>query len=138
MRGLSVLAALLLLAASGLAQAQSASPPRAARPRPAPARAAQPPADNEDDSPSTVSELVVTAGRAPGAVIGDIKPEITLTPQEVQSYGVATVTGAAKGETGLPAGTSRATPGRPCRLSLRVASKVAFTVAWIPARIGRV
>ena len=90
--GATALLALLLVAASSTAMAQSAAANRRARPLPAPARSARPPADDQGDSPSTVSELVVTAGRAPGAVIGDIKPEITLSPQEVQSYGVSTVT----------------------------------------------
>ena len=88
--GLTAMLALLLAAASPTAMAQTAAQ-RPARPRPAPARPAQP-ADDQDDTPATVSELVVTGGRAPGAVIGDIKPEITLSPQQVQSYGVSTVT----------------------------------------------
>lgn len=37
-------------------------------------------------------EVTVTAPRLPGATVGDIKPEITLTPEDVQSYGVSTVT----------------------------------------------
>ncbi|MEI9890427.1 MAG: hypothetical protein WDN45_07305 [Caulobacteraceae bacterium] len=44
-----------------------------------------------------MSEVVVTAGKTayqalPGAVIGDIEPEIQMGPAEIQSYGVATVT----------------------------------------------
>ena len=94
-RAAPALMALLLAAASPVALAQSAAqrsaPPRTARPRPAPAPQAEP-AGADDEAGATVSELVVTAGRAPGAVIGDIKPEITLNPQQVQSYGVSTVT----------------------------------------------
>jgi hypothetical protein len=39
-----------------------------------------------------VSEVVVTGRAEPGAVVGDIKPELELTPEDVQSYGVSTVT----------------------------------------------
>lgn len=42
--------------------------------------------------PNKVSDVVVEAHRLPGAVVGDVKPELTLTPEEVQSYGVSTVT----------------------------------------------
>ena len=58
--------ALLLAAASPTAMAQTAAQ-RPARPRPAPARPAQP-ADDQDDTPATVSELVVTGGPEPGPV----------------------------------------------------------------------
>jgi iron complex outermembrane recepter protein len=42
----------------------------------------------------TVSELVVTAEQKaePGAVIGDIKPDLQLAPQDVATYGVSTIT----------------------------------------------
>jgi iron complex outermembrane receptor protein len=52
---------------------------------PAPAPAAKPP---------TVSELVVTAEQRvePGAVVGEIKPDLQLQPQDVASYGVSTIT----------------------------------------------
>ena len=93
-RSLSAALVLLLCAAAPLALAQSAPAPRKARPRPAPAAAAGP-ADSDagEDDENTVSELVVTAARnPPGSAIGDIKPEITLNPQQVQSYGVSTVT----------------------------------------------
>lgn len=44
--------------------------------------------------PATVSELVVTGERQPepGAVVGDIKPDLQLQPQDVQAYGVSTIT----------------------------------------------
>ena len=38
------------------------------------------------------NDVVVEGHRLPGAVVGDIKPELTLTPEDVQSYGVSTVT----------------------------------------------
>ena len=90
--GLSAGLALLLVAASPLALAQSASRPRAAPPRTAPARPAAPaePAEQDDDAP--ISELLVTGVRPPaGSVVGDIKPEIMLSPQQIQSYAVSTV-----------------------------------------------
>ena len=62
---------------------------RFAAPAKAPASSAQ--QDNGDDEPS-VSELVVTGKRLPGAVVGDIKPEIRLSPADIRSYGVSTVT----------------------------------------------
>ena len=42
----------------------------------------------------TVSEVVVTAPPKvePGAVVGDIKPDLQLQPEDVQAYGVSTIT----------------------------------------------
>ncbi|MDB5476057.1 MAG: TonB-dependent receptor, partial [Phenylobacterium sp.] len=79
--------ALLLAGASTTALAQTATR-TAARPP-----AAKTPAPNPDDD-NTVAELVVTADRdrpQPGAVVGDIKPEIVLGPAEIQSYGVSSL-----------------------------------------------
>jgi len=44
--------------------------------------------------PATVSELVVTGERKaePGEVIGDIKPDLQLQPEDVQAYGVSSIT----------------------------------------------
>ena len=41
-----------------------------------------------------VSELVVQAApkAEPGAVVGDIKPDLQLAPQDIQAYGVSTIT----------------------------------------------
>ncbi len=80
--------ALLLAAASPLALAQSAPQSPAPKPRSAPAPKA-PAAAGDDDT--TVSELVINGKPPPGSVEGDIKPELVLTPQEVQSYAVSTV-----------------------------------------------
>ena len=91
-RGVPAVLALLFAAASPLALAQSAPSgrPSAARPAPAPApRKPRPPAPDDDDT--TVSELVINGKPPPGSVTGDIKPDIVLSPQEVQSYGVDTV-----------------------------------------------
>jgi hypothetical protein len=80
-----------------LAQASNGG---AARPAP---KAAPPPADDDDDDapppvPSnTVKSVTVTAHKLkpppqPGAVVGDIKPDLQLYPADIQSYGVSTVT----------------------------------------------
>ncbi|WP_297694786.1 TonB-dependent receptor [Phenylobacterium sp.] len=63
------------------AQTAPASPAHAARADPPPKR-------------NTVSELVITGGEPtqPGAVMGDIKPELQISPEEIQSYGVSSVT----------------------------------------------
>ena len=69
-------------------------------PRPAPAaplspsqsgQASRPQAGSADDE-TDVSELVVTGRKPPGAVIGDIKPELQLSPADIRAYGVSTVT----------------------------------------------
>lgn len=65
------------LAGSALAQT-SAAPPAKPAPAPPPATAAAP-------------EVEVVAKRQPGAVIGDIKPELQITPEEIVSYGVSSV-----------------------------------------------
>jgi hypothetical protein len=52
--------------------------------------AAAAPADPGKPPPRPTSEVVVTA--RPGAVIGDIKPEVEISPEEIQSYGVSSVT----------------------------------------------
>jgi len=77
-------------------QAQPAAVPPAPPPSKQPQTAAKPPAkpakgaaqtDQEDEE----DDVVVTAKRLPGAVIGDIKPELSLSPVDIQSYGVSTV-----------------------------------------------
>ncbi len=54
-------------------------------PKPKPQPAAKPP---------SVSELVVTAEKPPevGAAVGDIKPDLQLAPEDIQTYGVSTIT----------------------------------------------
>jgi hypothetical protein len=75
----------------------------AAASRPAKVQAAPPADEDEDDSEpppaasTTVKGVTVTAHRLkpppqPGAVVGDIKPELQLYPADIQSYGVSTVT----------------------------------------------
>jgi hypothetical protein len=87
----ATLAALLMAGASTAALAQTAPAQTAqAKPQPAAKATARPEADDD----STLSELVVTADRErpqPGAVVGDIKPELQLNPAEIQSYGVSTI-----------------------------------------------
>jgi uncharacterized membrane protein YgcG len=63
----------------------------AAAPSPAPAPAPKTPAPDPDDE---VQEVVVRGKRIPqvGGVVGDIKPELQLSPADIQSYGVSSVT----------------------------------------------
>jgi len=94
--------ACLALPASALAQAQpppsapSAQAQPAAKPASRPAR--KPAAESEkQDDPTVVSEVVINASAAPyyaqpGAVVGDIEPEVQFSPADIQSYGVSTLT----------------------------------------------
>ena len=90
-QGASRLRRAALLAASALlfAHAATAAPPTASAPAAPPAAEAP-----EDEAPA--NEVVVTGRRKapppPGAVVGDIKPEESLSPADIQSYGVSTVT----------------------------------------------
>lgn len=78
---------LLLAGVSQPVLAQSA--PRAAAPTPSPKAGPTSPPKGKDAAGD--NEVVVTAKKEPGAVIGDIKPELQLTPEDIQSYGVATM-----------------------------------------------
>ena len=70
---------------SNTEQAASATSPAAS---PTPATAAPP--DSEEDE--AVDEVVVTARRTqPGAVVGDVKPDLQIGRAMIQSYGVNTV-----------------------------------------------
>nr|MEA2797759.1 hypothetical protein [Phenylobacterium sp.] len=72
-----------LCAGAGLAGLMSAPGALAADAKPAP-----------PTKPSTVSELVITADHRtePGEVIGDIRPDLQLAPEDVAVYGVSTIT----------------------------------------------
>jgi uncharacterized membrane protein YgcG len=86
----TLLAALLTSAAL---PAHAQVPPAAAS-GPAKAAPAHPAEDEEDEADDTVSELVVVGSRERpqrGAVVGDVKPDIQLSPAEIQSYGVSSV-----------------------------------------------
>jgi hypothetical protein len=87
-------AAALSAAAFGVAEA--APPSGAAHGSAPPSAAADEAADAQDaaNSSSTVSEVTVTGHPPPeyGAVVGDIKPELQLSPSDIQSFGVSTVT----------------------------------------------
>jgi len=77
----TVLAAGASLAALLYASAAVAAPPAAAE------------AKKPTPKPNTVSELVITADqRQPGEVVGDIKPDLQLAPEDVAAYGVSTIT----------------------------------------------
>jgi len=54
---------------------------------------AEAPAKAGGGKPATVSEVVVTAEKPPppGAVVGDIQPEISLTPEDIAAYGVSSI-----------------------------------------------
>ncbi len=83
--GLLAVAAGLHPAAGQTAAAAASAPP-----------AAQP-ADPDVEGPSTTASTVtVTARRKPppqpGAVVGDIKPELQLGPSDIRAFGVSTVT----------------------------------------------
>lgn len=82
------LIAVLWAGASHAALAQSAPPPGATRtPSPPPVRR---PGDDEAD---TVAAVTVRGTRIqPGAVVGDIKPEVQFSAAEIQSFGVSSVT----------------------------------------------
>ncbi|WP_343526044.1 TonB-dependent receptor [Sphingomonas sp.] len=45
----------------------------------------------EEDEEAEAGDVVVTARREPGAVVGDIPPEQQLSPADIRSYGVSTV-----------------------------------------------
>ena len=47
---------------------------------------------DDDYGDVEVEELVVSGSRPAGSVIGDITPELTLSPQEIRAYGAASVT----------------------------------------------
>lgn len=85
----TLLTALLSSAAlPALAQTPVATPATSAS-KPAAAPRAE---DQETDD--TVEELVVVGTRdrpQPGAVVGDIQPEVQLSPAQIQSYGVSSV-----------------------------------------------
>ena len=71
------------------------SPSPAAKSKPKPKAAKPPPQTQSEEPDAEVSEVVVTGRKPPpqpGAVVGDIKPELQLSPADIQSYGVSTVT----------------------------------------------
>jgi uncharacterized membrane protein YgcG len=79
--------------------AQVAQPPQRVRPSRPPSQAqdARDQAQDRADEAAQVSELTVQATRRDptrmyGAVVGDIVPEQQLSPADIQSYGVSTVT----------------------------------------------
>jgi len=49
-------------------------------------------AEDYDYGDVEVEELVVSGSRPAGSVIGDITPELTLSPQEIRAYGASSVT----------------------------------------------
>ena len=85
---------LLVLMAGVIALPAAAQTPGGAKPAAA-AKPTPPPSDDDDADDPKVPTVVVTAKKLPpqpGAVVGDIKPELQLSPSDIQSYGVSTVT----------------------------------------------
>ena len=76
-RAVSFGAIAYVLAAPAFSQTKAVQPSRPAPPAPT--------------SSAAAPDVVVTAKRAPGAVIGDVKPELQISPEEIVSYGVSTV-----------------------------------------------
>ena len=90
-RALATLWLALAISPSALAQAQGGAQ------NSAPSQAADPEQDADAAAPSTtVAGVTVTAHRASppqyGAVVGDIKPELQLSPADIRAYGDSTVT----------------------------------------------
>lgn len=66
--------------------------PAAAMAQVAPAPAPEPASEPVDEEEAGSADIVVTGSRSePGAVVGDIPPEIQLGPADIRSYGVASV-----------------------------------------------
>lgn len=84
------IAALGVAACSVVALAQEGAPaaPVAGAEPSGPATPAAHPADAGEDEDGAI---VVTAQRQPGAVIGDIAPEVSLNPGDIRSYGVSSL-----------------------------------------------
>jgi hypothetical protein len=108
---LALLSGAAALLAAGAATAQTAT-------------ATAPPTYDEDAA--EVEALIVTASaKQPGAVIGDIPPELQFTPRDIQSLGVSSVADLIDAlSTQLTSGQSREAGGRPVILvnGVRVSS----------------
>ena len=82
--------ALVMALAAAPTTLLAAQAPTASKAAPAPK--ATPSNVDADDDDAEVSEVVITGTRPqPGEVLGDIKPEIQLSPADVQSYGVSNI-----------------------------------------------
>jgi hypothetical protein len=93
MIGRSGLLPLLLATVSAPALAQEATPSAtAAQPMPAEAATnADAAAQTSTDEYAEEEDIVVTGQRERGTVVGDIRPEVQLTPADIRSYGVNSV-----------------------------------------------
>ncbi len=92
-RGLKLGCALTALVAGSLpiAAAAQSQPVPAAAPTPAPAAAPAPVAQQAPPEEGESDEIVVT-GELRGAVPGDIKPEVSLSPADIRAFGASNVT----------------------------------------------
>jgi len=60
------------------------------KPAPAPAPSKAPPSKQSSDE-NEPDDIIVNGEALPGSVVGDIKPEHQLTPRDIASYGVGTI-----------------------------------------------
>ena len=108
---LALLSGAAVLLAAGAAAAQTTVPTAA---------------PTYDEDAAEVEALIVTASaKQPGAVIGDIPPELQFTPRDIQSLGVSSVSELIDAlSTQLTSGQSREAGGRPVILvnGVRVSS----------------
>ena len=86
MTRISTLLTLALATSPSFAHAQAADTP--SRPPSRQAAPAVPDANEGEDGP----DIIVQGAKQPGAVIGDIPPEQQLSPADIRSYGVGSVT----------------------------------------------
>ena len=94
MRAMAWSAGLILAGIPAATLAQQAAPPapEPAPPAATPAAAPDPGDAYADPADTSADDIVVTGRRTePGAVIGDIKPELQLSPADVRSYGVSSI-----------------------------------------------
>ncbi len=89
----ALLAGCAVIALTGGAQAQTQGQTLAATETQAAtaARAARTVTPAPAAEPEEVDEFVVTAGKLPGSVAGDIPPVLQLSPRDIQAYGVSSV-----------------------------------------------
>lgn len=109
---------------SGAASLLVLNPALAQTPAPAPAPSAAE-ATYDEDAAEVEALIVTAAARQPGAVIGDIPPELQFTPRDINALGVSSVSELISAlSTQLTTGQSREAGGRPVILvnGVRVSS----------------
>ena len=81
-------AGLILAGWPAIGQAQQTAPTPAS---PAAGSTATQGGSGESDDYADPADIVVTGRRPPGSVVGDVQPELTLSPADVRSYGVSSI-----------------------------------------------